>query len=247
MVQHPADVDRCATGMRAALADAGFALWPGRIDAAGYAEIERLFAQLMIDRPGLRIDPAICDGLAAFRAIRPALRDLLGPRARPVRALLFDKRDGANWALGWHQDRTIEVAERIDVPGYGPWTVKQGRLHTAPPIELLATMLTIRIHLDPVGQDNAPLCVAPGSHRLGYVAEEAIDGVVGHSGHAVCLAEAGSVWFYATPILHGSARAASGSRRRVLQMDIAGCDLPGGLRWAADAQRTALEGGPSLA
>jgi len=233
--------------MRRALAEAGYALWPGRIDASDLADLAGLFERLTIDRPGLRIDPAACDGLAAYRAIRSDLRDLLGPRARPVRALLFDKRDGVNWSLGWHQDRVIEVAERVDVPGYGPWTVKQGRLHAAPPIALLEAMLTVRIHLDPVGPDNAPLGVAPGSHRLGYIAEDAIAGVVARCGQAVCLAQAGSVWIYATPILHGSARAASGSRRRVLQLDIAGCDLPGGLRWAADAQRTALEGGPSLA
>lgn len=40
--------------------------------------------------------------------------------ARPVRALLFDKTQDMNWALGWHQDRTIAVRERIDVPGYSP-------------------------------------------------------------------------------------------------------------------------------
>ena len=233
--------------MKAALAEAGFVRWPGRIDDAALVELERLFEGLATDRPGLRIDPATCTALRAYRAILPDVRALLGPAARPVRALLFDKRDGANWALGWHQDRTIEVAERRDVPGFGRWTVKQGRLHVAPPIALLETMLTIRIHLDPVTADNAPLRVAPGSHRLGYIAEEAIDGVVAACGDARCLAEAGMVWVYATPILHGFARSAAGLRRRVLQMDIAACDLPGGLRWAADAERTALEGGPSLA
>ena len=233
--------------MKCALASGGFARWPGRIDAAGLAELTALFARLTIDRPGLRIDPADCDGLAAYRAIRPALCDFQGPEVRPVRALLFDKRDGGNWSLGWHQDRVIELAEQIDVPGYGPWTVKQGRLHAAPPIALLETMLTVRIHLDAVGPDNAPLCVAPGSHRLGYIAEEAIKGIVARCGQPLCRAEAGSVCVYATPILHASARAASGMRRRVLQIDLAACDLPGGLRWAADAQRTALEGGPSLA
>ncbi|RZL54105.1 MAG: phytanoyl-CoA dioxygenase [Sphingomonas sp.] len=203
--------------MKAALAETGFALWPGHIDAIGLVELASLFDRLTIDRPGLRIDPAVCDDLSAYRAIRRALLDLLGEAARPVRAVLFDKHDGANWALGWHQDRVIEVAERIDVPGYGPWTVKQGRLHAAPPIALLETMLTVRIHLDPVPADNAPLCVAPGSHRLGYVAEDAIDDVVSRCGSMTCLAAAGTVWFYATPILHGSARSASGRLPRLFR------------------------------
>lgn len=220
--------------MKRALAGQGFTLWPGRLDAAALAELERLFDAMPADRPGLRIAPGDAARLGACRAIHDEVRRLIGSAARPVRALMFDKRDASNWALGWHQDRTIDVAERVDVPGYGPWTVKQGRLHVAPPIAVLETMVTVRFHLDPVGSDNAPLNVAPGSHRLGLVAEDAIPDVVARCGTATCLAEAGEVWFYATPILHASARSAPGLRRRVLQMDFAAIDLPGGLRWAAD-------------
>lgn len=220
--------------MKDALAEYGFAPWPGRLDAAALAELEGLFDTMPSDRPGLRIAPADAERLNACRAISADVRRVIGPAARPVRALLFDKRDTANWALGWHQDRTIEVAERVDVPGYGPWTVKQGRLHVAPPIDLVETMVTVRLHLDPVGPHNAPLDVAPGSHRLGFIAEERIAEVVARCGIETCLAAAGSVWFYATPILHASARSTPGSRRRVLQLDYAAIDLPGGLRWAAD-------------
>ena len=42
----------------------------------------------------------------------------LGPAARPVRCVLFDKRADTNWALGWHQDRTIAVREKHDVHGF---------------------------------------------------------------------------------------------------------------------------------
>ena len=220
--------------MKQALAEHGFTLWPGRLDAVALAELERLFNVMPADRPGLRIAPGDAAHLSACRAISDDVRHVIGSAARPVRALLFDKRDVNNWALGWHQDRTIEVAERVDVTGYGPWTVKQGRLHVSPPIDVLETMLTVRLHLDPVGPDNAPLEVAPGSHRLGLVWEDAIPDVVALCGTATCLAEAGSVWFYATLILHASARSAPGLRRRVLQMDFAATDLPGGLRWAAD-------------
>lgn len=232
MVQHPADVDRRTADVKAALHDLGFARWPDRLGTIALSQLEQLFDRLDTKRPGARIDPAMGDDLAAVSAIRPDLQHLLGATARPVRALLFDKRDGANWALGWHQDRTIEVADRIEVSGYGPWTMKQGRLHVAPPIALLERMLTVRIHLDPVPADNAPLRVAPGSHRLGFIAEDATDDVVSRCGTDICLADAGTVWFYSTPILHGSARASSGQRRRVLQLDIAADDLPGGLRWA---------------
>src|ERR1700739_3420143 len=37
---------------------------------------------------------------------------ILGRTARPVRAILFDKTPAVNWAVGWHQDRTIAVRAR---------------------------------------------------------------------------------------------------------------------------------------
>ncbi|TWB75284.1 phytanoyl-CoA dioxygenase PhyH [Nitrospirillum amazonense] len=119
----------------------------------------------------------------------------------------------------------------MEVPGYGPWSVKDGLIHVAPPAELLAGMVTLRIHLDPVDAHNAPLLVAPGSHRLGRVAAGDVEGVVRRCGEVACLAEAGDVWLYATLILHASAAAVRPRHRRVLQVDYAADDLPGGLRW----------------
>ena len=81
-----------------------------------------------------------------------------------------------------------------------------------------------------MSHDNAPLLIAPGSHRLGRIAETEIDAIVTSKGIVSCLATAGDVWLYATPILHASAMSA-GARRRVLQVDYAANDLPGGLKW----------------
>ena len=151
--------------------------------------------------------------------------------ARPVRAILFDKTAATNWALGWHQDRVIAVRERVETPGFGPWTRKHGALHVAPPFELLARMLTLRVHLDPVPATNGPLLVAPGSHRLGLVPQGEIAAVVERCGTAACLAEAGDIWAYSTPILHASERVHTPAHRLVLQVDYAAEDLPGGLEW----------------
>jgi hypothetical protein len=83
---------------------------------------------------------------------------------------MFDKTLEANWAVAWHQDRTLPVAERFEIEGFGPWSTKDGLLHVAPPFEILARMITLRVHLDPVDAANAPLRAALGSHRLGRVA-----------------------------------------------------------------------------
>ena len=156
---------------------------------------------------------------------------MLGARCFPVRAILFDKSEATNWSLGWHQDRTIVVRERRDLPGFGPWTVKSGLKHVAPPVQILAGMVTLRIHLDPVPADNAPLKVALGSHRLGVVPEAEVDAVVARADIATCLAERGDIWLYRTLILHASAAAIRPARRRVLQVDYAAEPLPGGLEY----------------
>ncbi|WP_404713643.1 hypothetical protein [Sphingomonas sp. MMS24-J13] len=92
-------------------------------------------------------------------------------------------------------------------------------------------MLTVRLHLDPVDADNAPLRVAIGSHRLGRIVDAAVDGVVAHLPKLTCLAGRGDLWVYATPILHASSAAANPRQRRVLQLDLAQGDLPGGVEW----------------
>ncbi|MGN6818037.1 MAG: phytanoyl-CoA dioxygenase family protein [Sphingomonas sp.] len=211
----------------------GVELWAGAASGHLPAIIQAVASQ-PADHAGIRLTgiPALNDLLNARGAIGALVARHLGPAARPVRMILFDKSAATNWALGWHQDRTIVVRNRSEVPGFGPWTIKAGMLHVAPPIDLLERMMTIRIHLDPVLGTNAPLLVAPGSHRLGKVAEDDIATAVARLGAVVaCLAAAGDVWAYATPILHASDASGEPRRRRVLQVDYAAEELPGGLEW----------------
>ncbi|MBB4099739.1 phytanoyl-CoA dioxygenase family protein [Sphingomonas kyeonggiensis] len=179
------------------------------------------------DRAGLRLHGV--PGLVEL--LDPDALGALVPGMRPVRAILFDKSPGTNWALGWHQDRTIAVRERREAPGFGPWSIKQGMFHVEPPFALIESMRTIRVHLDPVPEDNAPLLIAPGSHRLGRIPETELAAVVERRGTAACLAEAGDVWLCATPIVHASAASSGARHRRVLQVDFSAEMLPHGLEW----------------
>ena len=54
------------------------------------------------------------------RTLQDVAASILGPECLPVRAILFDKNADQNWSLGWHQDRTIAVRQRIDIDGFGP-------------------------------------------------------------------------------------------------------------------------------
>jgi hypothetical protein len=208
----------------------GALLFPAAFTPAQRGALETVLAPAPADRPGTRLKPT--PGIAA--AIEPATAiaaSIPGPEARPVCATLFDKSPAQNWSLGWHQDRTIAVRARVELPGYGGWTIKAGIAHVVPPFEILERMLTLRIHLDPAGPGNAPLLIVPGSHRLGRIGEPDIPAVAARLGEAACPAAAGDLWLYAMPILHASARAASPTRRRVLQLLYSAENLPGGLEW----------------
>lgn len=198
-------------------------------------EILRALADEAVGRrPGARLrgHASLAEVLSAAGPVGALAARLTSGLARPVRAVMFDKTPEANWVVAWHQDRVIPVRQRREVDDFGPWSTKDGVLHVAPPFTVLARMLTLRVHLDPVDASNAPLRVALGSHRLGRVPAEAAAREAQLLPQLVCLARAGDVWVYSTPILHASDRADPPKRRRVLQVDYADFDLPGGLEWS---------------
>ena len=185
------------------------------------------------DKPAMRIkgNARLSELLRPGNTMDRIARLKLGDDLRPVRAILFDKRPGANWALGWHQDRTIAVTERIDVAGFDHWSVKSGMPHVEPPFAIIEQMVTLRAHLDPCGANNAPLTVIAGSHRLGRLKKPEIRKLVARSKILTCEADAGDVWAYATAIVHASKAAREPIHRRVLQVDFAAQELPDGLQW----------------
>ena len=197
------------------------------------AELRALAARVPGERAGTRIvgDIGATGMLASPSPVCAAVEALGGGAFRPVRAILFDKNDTANWVLGWHQDRTISVRARRETAGFGPWTVKQGIPHVEPPFAIIERMITVRIHLDPVDADNAPLLVALGSHSSGRVAVADLAAAVESASILDCLADAGDVWAYSTPIVHASRAARPGRGRRVLQADYSADRLPDGLEW----------------
>jgi hypothetical protein len=208
--------------------------FPSALDPKTLTHLLEAVSNLPSARAGIRIHglKALETPLSSQGAIGRLPASILGAGAIPVRAVLFDKEPANNWSLGWHQDRTIVVKARHDVEGYGPWSMKAGLQHVAPPFSVLSSMITVRVHLDAVDEDNAPLLIAPGSHRLGPVLVSAIPEAVTQCGPPVaCLAGAGDVWLYATPIIHASEVSMRAHRRRVLQVDYSAHPLDGGLEW----------------
>ena len=195
--------------------------------------MQAVLGDVAIGRAGVRLHGILSlrPLLAADSVIGAVAAALLGPNCQPVRAILFDKTANTNWVLGWHQDRTIAVAARIDGPGFGPWSRKHGLLHVEPTFDILERMVVLRVHLDPVTAGNAPLRIAPGSHRFGRLPEAEIDAAVARCGTHDCLAERGDTWAYGAPILHASKAAETPAGRRVLQIDYSSDQVPGRLNW----------------
>ena len=175
----------------------------------------------------LRERSSIFDSLS----VSPALLSLIPVGLRPVRSILFDKTESENWPVLWHQDLTIAVAEERELPGYRPWSHKDGSPHVQPPVSLLEGMVTIRLHLDETSATNGALRVIPGSHRNGRIAGDRLRDF-DKDGAVTCECSPGDALLMAPLILHSSRRSESPARRRVIHFEYAhDADLDPSLRW----------------
>jgi hypothetical protein len=187
---------------------------------------------LLTRKPGTRAFALPAPVREAFAALASSLA---AEPARLVRILVFDKTPVLNWGVPWHQDRTIAVKARQDVPGYGPWSVKAGVPHAEPPAALLEAMFTLRFHVDDCGPANGPLKIIPGSHRLGRLPVAAVTELSASQEAMICTAQAGDVLAMKALTVHASDPAAEAAHRRVLHLDFTTTSLPAPLEWAVDA------------
>lgn len=169
--------------------------------------------------------------LANVPALRDLIEQILGAGAFVVRGILFDKTAETNWKVPWHQDLTIAVLERADIAGFGPWTMKDGVHHVQPPVEILESMLAVRIHLDECGPENGPIRVIRGSHSHGRLSAEQIQTMQQTSPGVSCAVGRGGILVMRPLLLRASSAAMSPSHRRVIHLEFAASELPAGLCW----------------
>ncbi len=209
--------------------DHGYLVVESGLDTQTLRELDR---QLETSNAGRRnlLDLSVVRQLARSNSLRSLVEPVLGPHCFAVRGILFNKTDGANWKVSWHQDCVIAVAEPHEVSGWGPWSIKDGVHHVRPISELMSRMLAIRIHLDHCGSDNGPLRVIPSSHRRGFLSDSEIreypkDGAVS------CTASRGEALLMRPLLLHSSSAAKTANTRRVVHLEFAADELPCGLTW----------------
>src|SRR5260221_14552741 len=122
------------------------------------------------------------------------------------------------WLVAPHQDLSIPVRAGVVHQSLGAWSEKEGELYVQPPVELLNTLLAVRIHVDDCRRENGPLRVVPGSHRHGKLRAATAVELRSDRGEEVCVAKSGDALLMRPLLLHASSKAQSPSRRRVLHV-----------------------------
>ncbi len=169
-------------------------------------------------------------------ALKEIGRGMLGVRGfegqvKCVKAIFFDKNEGANWMVPWHQDLTVCVHRRHDFEGYGPWSVKEGVDCVQPPREVLEGIVTLRIHLDDCDEKSGALKVVPSSHRSGVIDSADFGKWRDEKGVVSCNVKAGDVLVMKPLVLHSSQAAEVASHRRVIHLEYAAGELGDGICW----------------
>jgi hypothetical protein len=202
-----------------ALNEQGWCLWSEAVSEHELRAIESLLP--WIAQPSRRPVPlAALNAWLAGTQLPDLFKDLLGPASRPVRALLMAKGEGQDWDIGWHRDTTFGVKAPKAVQGFDGWVDKGPFWQVQAPEELMSQVRSLRLHLDDSGPDTGPLLVKPSSHR-----GLETDPVELH-------ARRGDAFVMHPLLLHASARPRIPAPRRVLHIEWAAFELPGGLEWA---------------
>jgi ectoine hydroxylase-related dioxygenase (phytanoyl-CoA dioxygenase family) len=108
-------------------------------------------------------------------------------------------------------------------------TTKASVPHVEAPLEVLKDMLTVRIHLDDVTEENGPLRVIPGSHKSGKASCSPL-----HPEPVNILVNRGDVLLMRPLLSHASNHSAAGTERhrRILHLEFAASrELADGYQW----------------
>jgi ectoine hydroxylase-related dioxygenase (phytanoyl-CoA dioxygenase family) len=203
----------------------GFAVIPEILTPNEVDELLDEFGRVDLphSRAGVRHAMKIPTVATVARAARlmEMVQETLGRNVFPFRATLFDKSPTANWLVVWHQDTALPLQERREVPGWGPWSVKDDVIYAHAPERTLSQVLALRLHLDDSTAENGPLRVLPGTHTLGVLTDEALHDLSTRIVAVDCVVPRGGVLAMRPLIVHASSKSQSDAPRRVLHIEYA--------------------------
>ena len=210
----------------------GFAILPTLLSDAELARIDAALAPRAGagSRQLLRED--WCVALARRVQADARVAALLPYSHLAVQCTAFEKSTARNWLVAVHQDVAIPVAERVEHPGCGGWSNKDGTWFVQPPVDVLAQLVAVRVHVDDCGVDDGPLNVVAGSHCGGRLSDDEVIALRDARDTLSCLVPRGGAMVMRPLLLHASSKARGGGRRRVLHFLFGPPQLPCGLAWA---------------
>jgi ectoine hydroxylase-related dioxygenase (phytanoyl-CoA dioxygenase family) len=220
-----------------AIEEQGFAIVPSVLSTRELIPILVSLADLEPPRGKAGIRHVLNHPTVKVVAQNPRLLEMaqavLGDAAFPFRATLFDKTPETNWLISWHQDTALPLQEKIETPGWGPWSVKENVIYAHAPAAVLENVLALRLHLDDVTEDGGPLRILPGTHGLGIIKAEEIERHSTYEQPVECVGARGAVVAMRPLVIHASSKSRSQAPRRVLHIEYAASgNLENGLRLA---------------
>src|SRR5271165_5857188 len=214
-----------ALNLAGTVREKGFAMIPGVISQTAISDLlqELSIANLPRSRAGLRHamrNPPVAK-MALDSSLMKLAQEILGEGTFPFRATLFDKSPVSNRLVVWHQDTALPLRERRDVPGSGPWSIKDGVNYAHAPASALEQVLALRLHLDDSVAENGPLRVLPGTHTLGVLSDNALHELSTRIAAIDCIVPRGGVLAMRPLVVHASSKSQSPRSRRVLHLEYA--------------------------
>lgn len=211
----------------------GYFVVPGVIEAVLIRRLGAFVAGLANGGAGSRrlLDESWCAHLASALRGDAKIRSLLPANAVAVQCTLFDKSPANNWLVSLHQDLSIPVKDRVDVPECSGWSEKQGELYVQPPVSVLEKLVVVRVHIDDCPAESGALRVVPGSHVDGRLSQDRVEALRTQSGEIVVPVARGGALVMRPLVLHASSKGTSEAPRRVLHFVFGPRNLPLGLEW----------------
>lgn len=203
----------------------GFAILQERLTVPEVAKLLLDLAQLPGQRgkAGVRhlLERPVISVFAGESRFLNIAQQILGAEALPFRATLFNKSPGRNWLIAWHQDTALPLGRRHEMPGWGPWSLKDGIIYAHAPASALSQVVALRIHLDESSAENGPLRVLPGTHKLGVLTDDAVHELSTRLPETTCTAALGEILAMRPLLIHASSKSQTQARRRVLHIEYA--------------------------
>jgi ectoine hydroxylase-related dioxygenase (phytanoyl-CoA dioxygenase family) len=224
-------------GLREQVSEDGFAIISDIVSAHAVARLLEEFAPSSWprSRAGCRhlLRHSVVAAFARDEGLRSIAAAITGSGAVPFRATLFDKSPASNWLVVWHQDTALPIEHRKDLPGWGPWSLKDSIAYAHAPAAALENIVALRVQLDDSTIENGSLRVLPGTHHAGVLEDDSLHGLASEIESVDCLVPRGGVIAMKPLIVHASSKSQSAQPRRVLHIEYApSLDLPDGLKLA---------------